>query len=243
MEKLGGGDLFSAIRDIGRLSEDQMLFFTASIVLALEYVHARGVIYRDLKPENIMLNDKGFVKLIDFGCCSRKKRTYTFIGTVEYIAPEMILGKGYGNPIDWWALGVLAYEMACGPLPFGEGSTDPLDTFRDILEKPLALPAWLPADTADFLKCLIERSPELRLMGRECKEHPFFEGLQWNEIVMQSIAPPYNPPRPSQNHSTESSTESETEILREHARIPLSEDEADRELPDPNMDLSCFEGF
>merc|ERR1712232_349610 len=118
METLGGGDLFTAIREIGKLSEEQMLFFTASIVLALEYIGGRGVIYRDLKPENIMLNDAGFVKIIDFGCCSRAKRTYTFIGTVEYIAPEMILGKGYGIAIDWWALGVLAYEMVCGPLPF-----------------------------------------------------------------------------------------------------------------------------
>merc|ERR1719401_3252441 len=140
------------MRDIRSLSEDQTCFFVASIVLAIEYIHSRSIIYRDLKPENIMLTEEGFVKLVDFGCCSMKARTYTFIGTPEYIAPEVILGRGYSLPVDWWAVGVILHELCCGPLPFGEGSTDPLETFREILEKPLDIPPRVSTEAADLLE-------------------------------------------------------------------------------------------
>merc|ERR1712226_1011754 len=128
---------FTAIRDIGELTEDHCLFFGASIVLAIEYLHIRGIMYRDLKPENVMLSGEGFVKLVDMGCCSRKVRSYTFVGTPEYLAPEVILGKGYTKAVDWWSVGVIMYEMICGPLPFGESCTgtdvDSLEVFREIL--------------------------------------------------------------------------------------------------------------
>merc|ERR1719486_619538 len=109
-EFLGGGDLFFAIREIGQLTKGQSQFYSASIVLALEYLHARGIMYRDLKPENVLLDFKGNAKLVDFGCCKKETRTKTLVGTPEYLAPEVILAKHYGCVIDWWSLGVMMHE-------------------------------------------------------------------------------------------------------------------------------------
>jgi len=204
MENLTGGDLFTAIRDIGMLNEEQTLFFGASIVLAIEYLHSRGVMYRDLKPENVMLQGNGYLKLVDMGCCSRKARSYTFVGTPEYIAPEVILGKGYDKAIDWWSVGVIMHEMICGPLPFGEGSgdLDPLEVMREVLEKPLAIPKKVAPEASDLLTSLLERSPEQRLGSstfhwrNEVREHQFFDLLQWDAILEQSTLPPYVPEAP-----------------------------------------------
>merc|ERR1719262_1046576 len=134
-EFLGGGDLFFAIREIGNLTKSQAHFYSASIALALEYLHARHIMYRDLKPENVLLDFKGNTKLVDFGCCKKALRTNTLVGTPEYFAPETILGKGYTCVVDWWALGVMMHEFICGPLPFGrdiEGE-DQLELFKEIL--------------------------------------------------------------------------------------------------------------
>lgn len=199
MENIQGGDLFTAIRDIGNLTEEHVLFFGASIVLAIEYVHSRGIIYRDLKPENVMVADDGHLRLVDFGCCSRKQRSYTFVGTPEYLAPEVVLGKGYGKAVDWWSLGVIMYEMICGPLPFGENCNDPLDVFREVLEKELSVPPKVTPEGADLLTSLLERMPEQRLGSatleykNEVREHGYFEGLQWDAILERSAMPPYVP--------------------------------------------------
>jgi cGMP-dependent protein kinase len=239
MELLGGDDLFTAIRNIGRLNEEQILFFSASIVLSIEYIHSRGVIYRDLKPENIMLTENGFVRLVDFGCCSRKSRTYTFIGTPEYIAPEVILGKGYGKPVDWWGIGVIVYEMACGPLPFGEGCDDPLAVFREILEKPLDIPGTVCTETADFVQCLLERGPEQRLGSslswrNEVREHPFFAGLQWDAVLDETIVPPFRP-----DGKGEDSDDSDDDEKGEDADKNEMSSKNDAP-PDLDADLSCF---
>jgi cGMP-dependent protein kinase len=135
-EFLGGGDMFYAIREIGNLTKEQTQFFSASIMLALEYLHARTIMYRDLKPENVLLDLKGNAKLVDVGCCKRALRTNTLVGTPEYFAPEVILGKGYTCAIDWWALGVMMHEFIVGPLPFGRNVDDQLELFREILEAP-----------------------------------------------------------------------------------------------------------
>jgi cGMP-dependent protein kinase len=202
MEALDGGDLFSALREIGALNEEQALFFGASIVLPVDYLHSRGFIYRDLKPENVMLDSHGFIKLVDFGCCTRKTRSYTFVGTPEYLAPEVILGTGYGKAVDWWGVGVIMYEMIVGPLPFGTGeANDPMETFREVLEKPLFFPSWVSEPAQQLMSSLMERMPELRLGSstmhwrNEVHTHIFFRGLQWDAILTHTTKPPYQPPR------------------------------------------------
>merc|ERR1719359_2692909 len=97
--------------------------------------------YRDLKPENVMLDFDGYCKITDFGACKRAVVSNTLVGTPEYIAPEVILGKGYTCSIDWWALGVMTHEFIIGPLPFGMDGGDQLELFREILEMPLEFPS------------------------------------------------------------------------------------------------------
>jgi len=198
-EFLGGGDLFYAIREIGNLSKEQSQFYGGSITVALEYLHARSIMYRDLKPENVLLDFKGCAKLVDFGCCKKTLRTNTLVGTPEYFAPETILGKGYTGAIDWWALGVMMHEFIVGPLPFGRDTDDQLDLFREILEAPLSFPSHVTDETAvSIISGLLERTPELRLGAstrgaREIKEHYYYAGFSWDALVGRYMKAPWRP--------------------------------------------------
>lgn len=198
-EFLGGGDLFYAIREIGSLSKEQAQFFGASITLALEYLHARSIMYRDLKPENVLLDFEGHAKLVDFGCCKIALRTNTLVGTPEYFAPEVIIGKGYTGAIDWWALGVMFHEFIVGPLPFGRGTEDQLELFREILEAPLQFPSYVKDESSvSMITGLLERTPELRLGAsirgaKEIKEHRYFTSFDWDALAGTYFKPPWTP--------------------------------------------------
>ncbi|XDB67236.1 hypothetical protein AB1E18_019597 [Capra hircus] len=115
MEFVPGGELFSYLRNRGRFSSNTGLFYAAEIVCAIEYLHSRDIVYRDLKPENILLDRDGHVKLTDFGFAKKLvDKTWTLCGTPEYLAPEVIQSKGHGRAVDWWALGILIFEMLSG---------------------------------------------------------------------------------------------------------------------------------
>ena len=114
-EFLQGGDLFSHIVNKGGiLSHDATRFYVGGVTLVFQYLHERSVVYRDLKPENLVLDEDGFAKVVDFGFAKRCERTYTLCGTPEYLAPEIIKGKGHGKGADYWALGILIFELLCG---------------------------------------------------------------------------------------------------------------------------------
>jgi serine/threonine protein kinase len=118
LEFFNGGELFFHLKNQGKFNDERASFYAAQVVLAFEHLHKRNIIYRDLKPENVLLDDQGYVKITDFGLSkemtSPTELTHTFCGTPEYLAPEVILGNGYGQPIDWWSLGALTFEMLTG---------------------------------------------------------------------------------------------------------------------------------
>jgi len=140
---MNGGELFFHMQNEGTFSEARARFYAAELVLALEHLHSRHVVYRDLKPENVLLSSQGHIVLVDFGLCkqnvSEDERTHTFCGTTEYLAPEIVKGKGYGRAVDWWSLGVLLYEMLVGASPFEDSRTE--GTYHKILHQPVIFPS------------------------------------------------------------------------------------------------------
>ncbi|NXG58207.1 KS6B2 kinase, partial [Hemiprocne comata] len=161
----GGGELFMQLEREGIFLEDTACFYLSEITLALGHLHSHGIIYRDLKPENIMLNSQGHIKLTDFGLCKESIHdgavTHTFCGTIEYMAPEILVRSGHNRAVDWWSLGALMYDMLTGsasPPLFLFPSFPPFTaenrkkTIDKILKGKLVLPPYLTPDARDLLK-------------------------------------------------------------------------------------------
>ena len=136
MDYIKGKELFDVIRDIGLLNKFQTQFYSASIMLAVQYLHERKFVYRDIKPENIMVLGNGFIKLIDFGTAKAiNDKTKTIIGTPHYMAPEVILGEGYSFQVDFWSIAICMYEFMCGGVPFGENNEEPMDVYLAVINE------------------------------------------------------------------------------------------------------------
>lgn len=154
MEYVNGGDLMFQIQRARKFDEPRAAFYAAEVTLALQFLHRNGVIYRDLKLDNILLDAEGHCKLADFGMCkegiSGGNLTSTFCGTPDYIAPEILQELDYGPSVDWWALGVLMYEMMAGQPPFEADNED--DLFEAILRDDVLYPVWLSREAVSILK-------------------------------------------------------------------------------------------
>jgi protein kinase X len=161
-EYVCGGELFSYLRNAGRFSTITGNFYTAEIVSALEYLHAKSVVYRDLKPENLLLDKEGHLKITDFGFAKKlTDRTWTLCGTPEYLAPEIIQSKGHNKAVDWWALGVLIYEMLAGYPPFYDDN--PFGIYEKILSGKIEWPKHLDPVAKDLIKKLLVQDRTKRL--------------------------------------------------------------------------------
>lgn len=197
LEFVPGGELFTYLKLNQQLDGPETRFFAAQVVLAFEYLHLQGIIYRDLKPENLLIDRQGYLKLIDFGFAKLTRgRTYTLCGTPEYIAPEIILNKGHGKEVDWWCLGVLIYEMMVGIDPFADD--DPMSIFRNILGLKLKFPSRFSPDARSLIRHLLEpdlakRFGNLRRGVADIKEHKWFQGTLWKDIIEKKLKPKYLP--------------------------------------------------
>ncbi|CAG9813272.1 unnamed protein product [Phaedon cochleariae] len=202
MEYVNGGDLMFQIQRAKKFDEPRARFYAAEVTLALQFLHKHGVIYRDLKLDNILLDAEGHCKLADFGMCKEGIldgiTTSTFCGTPDYIAPEILQELEYGASVDWWALGVLMYEMMAGQPPFEADNED--DLFESILHDDVLYPVWLSREAVSILKGFMTKNPSKRLgcvvsQGAEAaiQAHAFFKDMDWAALEQRRVKPPFRP--------------------------------------------------
>lgn len=201
LDFLRGGDLFGRLAKEIMFTEEDVKFYMAELVLALEHLHTLGIIYRDLKPENILLDYEGHIALTDFGLSKEavfkdEDRTFSFCGTVEYMAPEVVSRKGHTHVCDWWSLGVLMFEMLVGTLPFT--CKDRKQTMTQILRAKLRMPEFLSPEAQSLLRALFKRNPANRLGAgpsgsNEIRMHPFFSKINWEKLFHRELNPPFQP--------------------------------------------------
>ncbi|KAJ9066407.1 Serine/threonine kinase [Entomophthora muscae] len=199
MEYISGGDLMWHIQR-QQFTETRAKFYAIEVLLALEYFHQNNIVYRDLKLDNILLAADGHIKIADYGLCKENMSfgatTLTFCGTPEFMAPEIILEQPYTRAVDWWAFGVLLYEMILGQSPFHGEDED--EIFDAILEDDILYPYNLARESVSILQKLLNRDPTKRLGGgpedaSEVKRHPYFKGIVWDDYFAKRIPPPHIP--------------------------------------------------
>ena len=202
MDYIGGGELFKHIQEKRRFTESQAKFIMAQVVLAIGYLHKEmNVIYRDLKPENIIFDEDGYVKLTDFGLAKQGDFSTTFCGTPEYVSPEMLSGKGHDKATDWWAVGVLTYELLAGIPPFYDNDTNQM--YKNITGGGILWPMLdengfeFSKAAQDFIIRLLNRDPKKRLGSKndatEVLGHKFFTGINIDKVLKRQFKAPYYP--------------------------------------------------
>eukprot|EP00401_Gymnodinium_catenatum_P035830 CAMPEP_0117465560 /NCGR_PEP_ID=MMETSP0784-20121206/4691_1 /TAXON_ID=39447 /ORGANISM="" /LENGTH=1839 /DNA_ID=CAMNT_0005259477 /DNA_START=64 /DNA_END=5583 /DNA_ORIENTATION=+ len=233
-ELVSGGELLEALDVMGLLKYGQAQFYTASIVLALEFLHARRIAYLDLKSENCLLDHQGYLKIIDFGIAQRITggRCLAVKGTPMFMSPEMILVKGYNTTADLWSLGVCVYEFVIGQFPFGSNCTNMGEIWQDVVKGNLVFPSWYDKvqhskETMDFISGLLTRDPVKRLGGgpggfSAIYDHPFFGGFNFDDLLGRKLTPPIVPQEETyaEDHGSGNQRRSSGEKLR-----PLEEEE------------------
>ncbi|XP_026305366.1 cAMP-dependent protein kinase catalytic subunit PRKX [Piliocolobus tephrosceles] len=233
MEYVPGGELFSYLRNRGRFSSTTGLFYSAEIICAIEYLHSKEIVYRDLKPENILLDRDGHIKLTDFGFAKKLvDRTWTLCGTPEYLAPEVIQSKGHGRAVDWWALGILIFEMLSGFPPFFDDN--PFGIYQKILAGKIDFPRHLEFHVKDLIKKLlvVDRTRRLGNMkngANDVKRHRWFHSVDWEAVPQRKLKPPIVPKIAGDGDTSNFET--------------YPENDWDTAAPVPQKDLEIFKNF
>ncbi|KAH3756885.1 protein kinase [Pelomyxa schiedti] len=190
-----GGELFHHLSQAVRFDAPVVKIWAAELLLALEHLHNLPIIFRDLKPEEIFVSKEGHVCLLDLRLAKLLRKgetTSTFCGTPEYMAPEILRGEGYGVSVDWWSLGILLYELRTGVTPFNAPSVP--DLFARVMSQSPTFPPGLSPEEIDFISKLLAKNPVDRLCDPALmKQHPFFQGICWADILNRTVIPPYAP--------------------------------------------------
>ena len=191
------GDLSRIIKKDGQIPESMAKLYLAEVLLAIEDLHKRNIIFRDLKPENILLDEEGHAILTDFGLSKEdiddESITKTFCGSAAYLAPEMISKNGYNKYLDWYLYGLMTYEMLIGEPPYYNSNRKTY--YENVKNAELKLPSYLTKDAKDFIMKLLNRVPSQRLgagvNGTEnIKNHPWFKEIDWKIVINRRLKPP-----------------------------------------------------
>ncbi|KAG7085720.1 hypothetical protein E1B28_003264 [Marasmius oreades] len=198
MSYVPGGELFTHLRRAVRFTPDVTRFYLATIILALKYLHSFNIIYRDLKPENLLLDSRGYLRLTDFGFAKIvDDRTWTLCGTPEYLAPEIIQSDGHGKAADWWACGVLCYEMLVGHPPFYDENSV-YGIYENILSGNIQWPRYVDSLSRSLIKSFLNPDRTKRLGNmiggpQDILDHPWFRGVDWDLLERRGISAPIIP--------------------------------------------------
>uniref|UniRef100_UPI00398EB744 serine/threonine-protein kinase N2 n=1 Tax=Pristiophorus japonicus TaxID=55135 RepID=UPI00398EB744 len=199
MEYAPGGDLMMHIRS-NVFSEPQARFYAACVILGLQFLHEKNIVYRDLKLDNLLMDADGYVKIGDFGLCKEGMGfgdlTNTFCGTPEFLAPEVLTETSYTRAVDWWGLGVLIYEMLVGECPFPGDDDD--EVFDTIVNDEVRYPRFLSTEAISVIRKLLRKNPECRLGGgeqdaEEVKKELYFREVDWEALFARRVKPPFIP--------------------------------------------------
>jgi len=199
MDFVSGGELFSLLRKSQRFPDPVAKFFAAEVALALDYLHSLDIIYRDLKPENILLAADGHIRFADFGFARYcPDVTWTLCGTPDYLAPEIVQSKGYNKSVDWYALGVLVFEMLAGYPPFFSEDSNPMKLYEKIIAAKVRYPSHFGVNAKDLIRNLIasdltKRFGNLANGSRDIFGHCWFQEVDWERLFRKEIPAPYVP--------------------------------------------------
>jgi len=197
MEPCLGGELWTVLRNSKRFSDSTARFYVACVILAFDYLHKKGVIYRDLKPENLLLDSSGYIKLTDFGFAKQlaaDEKAWTFCGTPEYVAPEIITNKSHDYRADIWSLGILVFELLTGAPPF-TNKANPAQVYPEILKgiRGVSFPSCIGASASEIIRQCCRLSPSQRPSLHILKHFIWFTGLDWVRLADRSLPPPKVP--------------------------------------------------
>ena len=208
LEYVPGGELFKMIQNGRPVPWQKVRFYVMEVALALKYLHSIGIVYRDLKLENVLMCEDGHIKLTDFGLSkclttgeSEQCTTQTFCGTTEYLAPEIVLSQQYDFEIDWWQLGIFTYEFCYTVTPFYDKNSKRI--YQKIVNSEPVFPKGADPNLVSFIKMLLVKDPKKRASFNDFKDHPFFGGISWDDVLNKKITPPTKPSkrRKSARHS------------------------------------------
>jgi len=203
MDFYGGGSLFYHLEMQGMFSQDCVKFFSAQLVLGVQYLHDHGIVYRDLKLENILMDTRGYLAITDFGLSkeidpSNRVWASTFCGTPLYVAPEMVHRRKYGFAVDWWALGIIIYELLSCRVPFCSRNMDRV-LWKIVNAAPTFSSEVFSQEARSIIEALLEKRPSQRLgsgprSAQHIKEQPFFENFDFDKCAKKELLPPFTPP-------------------------------------------------
>ncbi|KAJ3423904.1 ribosomal protein S6 KINASE [Anaeramoeba flamelloides] len=241
MEYVSGGDIYHRLNVDRRFSEKRVLLYSAAMIIALQKIHEHGAIYRDMKPENLLIDNKGYLKLIDFGLAKifrskKKRKCKTRCGTPEYVAPEVIKGEKYGIEADYWSLGIVLFEMLHGMPPFYAEST--YEIYEKVLNDEPKIASFLSSEVQDLLTQLLKKEPKERLGSpnrKNIREHDFFCNLDWQKIYSKQYKPEFVP-----------EIEGKTDIKyidETFTKEPAIDSFVDKKLIISSLEQSKFDGF